>query len=158
MSNAGWSEPLLFPRDPKRTYKRVISTSHEDTKKYGYELGKQLKPNSIVCFFGDLGAGKTTFIKGLASAVSGCHPDEVNSPTYVYLNIYEGHGIVYHFDLYRLRDVDEFLAMGFDEYLFAGGVCCLEWSEKIKPILPDTCVGVVLKNIENHSREISIYF
>lgn len=106
---------------------------------------------------GDLGAGKTTFIKGLAAAVAGCSPEDVNSPTYVYLNIYEGPQTVYHFDLYRLRDVDEFLGMGFDEYLFAGGVCCLEWSERIESLLPANCIRVVMKNTGNHSREITIF-
>ncbi len=158
MSNTGWNDPLLFPLDPHRIFKCVTSTSDDETKKAGYELGRQLVSNSIVCFFGDLGAGKTTFIKGVAAALTGCDLDDVNSPTYVYLNIYKGRTTVYHFDLYRLHDVDEFLAMGFDEYLFSGGVSCLEWSEKIASILPDSCIRVVLKNIDNHSREISLYF
>jgi tRNA threonylcarbamoyladenosine biosynthesis protein TsaE len=155
MSNIGWSDSPVFPEGGLS--KRIISNSEEETKKFGYELGMMLKPNSIVCFFGDLGAGKTTFIKGVAAAVSDCHPEEVNSPTYVYLNIYAGRQTLYHFDLYRLRDVDEFLGMGFDEYLFARGICCLEWSERIQSLIPDASIRVNMKNMGNYSREISIY-
>lgn len=101
------------------------------------EFGKQLKPNSIVCFYGDLGAGKTTFIKGLAAGILGSSGEEVISPTFTYLNIYHGKNSpksLYHFDLYRLRDADEFLGMGFDEMFDAGGICCIEWAEKIEAL------------------------
>lgn len=156
MSNAGWSDP--FPNhDKSRIYQRYITHSEEETKKIGYEFGRGLKPNQIICFFGNLGAGKTTFIKGLAAAVTGCSQVHVNSPTYVYLNIYEGDVKVFHFDLYRLHDVEEFLGMGFDEYFFSGGVCCLEWSEKIKAILPEDCIHIVLQAQEDHAREITLY-
>ena len=111
MSNIGWNNSSLNPQ--LRLFKCLVSHSELETLQCGYELGKLLEPNSILCFFGDLGAGKTTFIKGLASAIAGCSLEEVNSPTYVYLNIYEGQKTVYHFDLYRLRDVDEFLGMDF---------------------------------------------
>lgn len=154
MSKCGWSNSSLDSATPWS--KTVISASEEETRRCGFELGKQLPPNSILCFFGDLGAGKTTFIKGVAAAVAECPPEEVNSPTYVYLNIYQGKVSVYHFDLYRLRDVDEFLGMGFDEYLFAAGVCCLEWSERIESILPPNCIRITITNRGNQSREISI--
>lgn len=142
-----------------------LSCSAEDTIKIGYQLGKQLPKNSVVCFFGDLGAGKTTFIKGLAAGLS---PEEieqplescikVSSPTFVYLNIYEGVKKIYHFDLYRLRDADEFLSMGFDEYFTAGGICCIEWSERIQPFLPSNCIQVTLTHIREHVRNITITF
>lgn len=130
----------------------------EETKALGYLLGQRLPLNSIVCFFGDLGAGKTTFIKGLASAVSGCNPEQVNSPTFVYLNIYQGDkaSIVYHFDLYRLRDAEEFLSMGFDEYLFAQGICCIEWSERIAEILPPIFYKVSIAHQLGDTREVKI--
>ena len=78
-------------------------------------------------------AGKTTFIKGLIHAAAQIASSEVQSPTFNYLNIYEGRKTIYHFDLYRLRDRDEFLSMGFDEFFDAGGICCIEWSERIEP-------------------------
>jgi len=110
------------------------SHSAFETRELGMKLGKQLSPNSIVCLYGDLGAGKTTFIKGLASSVLGTSGEEVNSPTFTYLNIYQGKTTLYHFDLYRLRDVDEFLGMGFDEMFFANGICCIEWAEKLSSL------------------------
>ena len=109
-------------------------------------FGKTLKKRSIVCFFGDLGAGKTTFIKGLVKGFAGINENLVSSPTYVYLNIYQGKEVVYHFDLYRLRDSDEFLSMGFDEMFFSDGICCIEWSERIENLLPPSVIKVTLEN------------
>jgi tRNA threonylcarbamoyladenosine biosynthesis protein TsaE len=137
-------------------FRRLRTHSDTETIALGYEIGTMLPINSIVCFFGDLGAGKTTFIKGIASSTTGCNKDQVNSPTFVYLNIYQGLKTVYHFDLYRLRDVDEFLSMGFEDYFFAGGITCIEWSEKVEKILPQNCIKVILKYIGNNEREVTI--
>ena len=117
------------------------SLSAQDTQDIGTRLGRRLGPNSVVCLFGDLGAGKTTFVKGIAGAVAEAQPEQITSPTFVYLQIYKGPCAVYHFDLYRLRDADEFLSMGFEEFLFSGGVACIEWSEKIASLLPAHCAG-----------------
>lgn len=135
-----------------------IITSHAalETRQLGHELGQQLAPNSVVCFFGELGAGKTTFIQGLVAGATGCSPEEVNSPTFVYLNIYEGETNVFHFDLYRLRDEEEFVNMGFDEFFQAGGICCLEWSERIIELLPSECTSVRIRHVSEHQREIEI--
>jgi tRNA threonylcarbamoyladenosine biosynthesis protein TsaE len=133
-----------------------VTHSAEETIALGMEIGSQLAPGSILCFFGDLGAGKTTFIKGLVAGATDVAPEDVNSPTFVYLNIYEGAKTVYHFDLYRLRSADEFFAMGFDEYFYMDGICCIEWSERISEALPE---NVVCVNIEQHgmdSRKITI--
>jgi tRNA threonylcarbamoyladenosine biosynthesis protein TsaE len=134
----------------------VLSQSVAETRLLGFELGQQLPPNSIVCFFGDLGAGKTTFIQGLTSGATGSPPEEVNSPTYVYLNIYEGEKPIYHFDLYRLRDGEEFLSMGFEEFFQAGGICCVEWAEKIVPILPPDCLWIRMSHQAEEQRQIEI--
>jgi tRNA threonylcarbamoyladenosine biosynthesis protein TsaE len=134
----------------------IISNSEAETLAVGETFGQSLTANSIVCFFGDLGVGKTTFIKGLAAGAAGYPRERVNSPTFVYLNIYEGHPIVYHFDLYRLRDVDQFLSMGFDEALFAGGICCVEWSERIASLLPSNFIRVELTHLGATQRRIVI--
>lgn len=134
-----------------------ISFSAEETREQGRKFGMQLLPNSIVCFFGDLGAGKTTFIQGLTAGVLGFETDEVNSPTFTYLNIYHGKSTLYHFDLYRLRDADEFLSMGFDEVFDAGGVSCLEWAEKIENIIPEGAIYVKMSHLGGDQRKIEIY-
>ena len=122
----------------------------------GTELGRTLPSGSVVCFFGDLAAGKTTFIKGLVSGAAQLDPDQVNSPTFVYLNIYEGTCPVYHFDLYRLEGQTAFLGMGFDEYLGAPGICCIEWSEKIQDLLPSHYIRVKMSHLGENKREITI--
>lgn len=155
MSNDGLNKIKLGDFFSKPLFLKTSSGS--ETQAIGYEMGQALSPNAVVCFFGDLGAGKTTFIKGLASAISGCTPNQISSPTFTYLNIYQGQGTtVYHFDLYRLRDVDEFLSMGFDEYLFQGGVSCIEWSERITSILPSNCLHVTLNHTGEDEREVTI--
>lgn len=133
------------------------SCSETETIALGYRFGQNLPENSVVCFFGDLAAGKTTFIKGVIAGIEQSQPAQhVTSPTFVYLNIYEGKKTVYHFDLYRLRDMDEFLSMGFDEMLFAGGICCIEWSERIVPLLPSHSIHVIISHVAENIRHITI--
>lgn len=139
----------------------VVRTIHcatrEDTIAAAKEFGRQLKANDVLCFFGDLGSGKTTFIKGLVEGACGLSAEAVNSPTFTYLNIYHGPWqSVYHFDLYRLHDADEFLSMGFDEYFVSGGICCLEWSERIEAMLPEHCIHVRMSLSPCGGRNIEI--
>lgn len=134
-----------------------ISYSAEETELYGASFGRQLPVNSVVCFFGNLGAGKTTFIKGVISGVLPKIAIDVSSPTFTYLNIYRDSGVsLYHFDLYRLRDGDEFLSMGFDEMFYAGGICCIEWSERIASLLPPDVICVTMIHRNETSRIIRI--
>jgi tRNA threonylcarbamoyladenosine biosynthesis protein TsaE len=120
--------------------------SEEQTMALGYRLGEQLSPNAVLCFFGDLGSGKTTLIKGIVAAATGCAVEDVRSPTFTYLSTYQGARTVYHFDLYRLHGVDEFLSMGFDEMFASSGICCIEWSERIEGILPDGNVRIEMSH------------
>jgi tRNA threonylcarbamoyladenosine biosynthesis protein TsaE len=131
--------------------------SAEETIAAGLAFGSQIPDNAVICFFGDLGAGKTTFIKGLAAGVTQCSSEAVNSPTYVYLNVYTGNRILYHFDLYRLKNSQEFIDMGFDDFFHAGGVCCIEWSEKIKDIIPKGCMYVEIAHSGPEERAIKIW-
>lgn len=133
-----------------------ISQSASETMSIGIDLGRRLAPEAVVCFLGDLAAGKTTFIKGLVSGAAGINPSHVQSPTFTYLHIYEGTQKIYHFDLYRLRDIDEFLGMGFDEYIEADGICCIEWSERITSYLPANCIYVALEHAGEDQRTITI--
>ena len=136
--------------------KKTISHSAEETMELGRLFGSSLPEGAIVCFEGDLAAGKTTFIKGLAAGVSNCSPEEVSSPTFVYLNIYQGDRTLYHFDLYRIEDPQEFFKMGFDEHVGADGVCCIEWSERVEGLLPVVHYRVQMKHLGDDTREITI--
>lgn len=136
--------------------KEFTSRSVEETLRIGQELAREFPPDTVVCFFGDLGAGKTTLIKGIVSELASCSPDAVSSPTFVYLNRYEGEKPAFHFDLYRLADSDSFIEMGFDEMFEASGVCCIEWPERIAAILPENAVRITLLHVDAHTRQIRI--
>ena len=133
-----------------------VTQSHEQTLQLGQSLGAHLQPNSIVAFFGDLGAGKTTFIRGLALGAAATEPRDICSPTFTYLNIYKGPKTLYHFDLYRLPSEREFFAAGFDEYFTMGGICCIEWAEKIEGALPKGTLFVRLAYLSEGQRQIEI--
>lgn len=133
-----------------------ISHSAEETHRIGKAFGSALPANAIVAFFGDLGAGKTTFIRGLVEGIGGIEVKDVCSPTFTFLNIYHGNKTMYHFDLYRLPRKEEFFAAGFDEYFYAGGVCCLEWAEKIESLFPPETYSVKLSYLNEGSRQIEI--
>ncbi len=134
----------------------LITCSEQETILCGKELATQLDPQvAIICLFGDLGAGKTTLIKGIVHALTGTSTEEVSSPTYSYMVAYQGKRPVFHFDLYRLRNQDDFLGLGFEEYLFMGGICCIEWSERITPILPPGCLHVTIEHAGEERRKIS---
>lgn len=135
---------------------RFISQSPVETFEIGFNLGKSVSTPSVICFFGELAAGKTTFIKGIVAGAAQLDPSQVQSPTFSFLHLYEGEKKVYHFDLYRLRDIDEFLSMGFDEYLESDGICCIEWSERIADYLPVNSVKVTLQHISEDKRLITI--
>ncbi len=113
--------------------------------KLGKELGLKLKPCSIVAISGDLGAGKTTLIKGIAGSAAHIDAQLITSPTFTLLNIYSGALQVYHFDLYRLQSAEDFLALGFDEVLDAGGICLIEWPEVIEQRLPERTLKIQIE-------------
>lgn len=135
---------------------QYLTQSASETLELGRRLGLELPVPTVVCLFGELAAGKTTLIKGLVEGAAQVDPSAVQSPTFTYLHIYEGKKKVYHFDLYRLRDIDEFLSMGFDEYFEAEGICCIEWSERIASHLPPNCLYIVLTHVQEDQRLITI--
>jgi tRNA threonylcarbamoyladenosine biosynthesis protein TsaE len=133
-----------------------ISKSEAETIELGKELAKQLKPGDFVALYGDLGAGKTQFIKGVCEALK--VREIVNSPTFTIANEYHGTITVFHIDLYRLSSVDEILGTGFDEYLESDGVCLVEWAEKLDGILPERRYDVKISLVDSTTREIMIAF
>lgn len=112
----------------------ITSRSVEDTKNLGFKLAKLLKPGDIICFEGDLGAGKTAFTQGIAHGLG--IDDYVTSPTFNIIQEYQGRIPLYHMDVYRINDVEEMEDLGYEEYFFGRGVVVIEWAEKIKEIIP----------------------
>lgn len=119
------------------------SFSADETIQLGIELGQKFVKGSIIAFFGDVGAGKTTLIKGIVRGFTG-KEIEIGSPTFTYLNIYDDK--VFHFDLYRLNSIEEFVEMGFEEYFDVEGITCIEWSEKILSLLPPHTIKLYLEH------------
>jgi tRNA threonylcarbamoyladenosine biosynthesis protein TsaE len=108
----------------------------EDTRKFGNILGSVLKVGDVISLNGDLGAGKTLLSKSIAEGM-GVDPKDVTSPTFAIMNVYDQGLIpIYHFDWYRLNNIDELYDTGYEEYLESNGVCIIEWAELFKEELP----------------------
>ncbi|KPK33306.1 MAG: hypothetical protein AMS24_01630 [Chlamydiae bacterium SM23_39] len=136
----------------------IFSYSAEDTKEIGNRIAKELSANSIISFLGELGAGKTTLIKGIISKISDVKDVDITSPTFNYLNVYKGKFEIYHFDLFRIKDEKQFIEMGLSEYLYKNGICLIEWAERINSILPKKILVVHLFNTEEENkRKINIF-
>lgn len=122
------------------------------------ELLRSTEPHRVYAFDGQMGAGKTTFIKKLCEEMGTA--DVVNSPTFAIVNVYDVEqpykGEVYHFDCYRLKDIREAMDFGAEEYLYSGNYCFIEWPEKIAPLLPDDTVRVKIEPQENGDRRLII--
>lgn len=109
---------------------QALVQSEEEMIAFGKTIASQLRSNEILALSGNLGAGKTTFVKGIALGLGIREP--IQSPTFVLLNLYEG---LAHFDLYRLKTESDFISLGFDEY-FTNTICAIEWPERIGSLLP----------------------
>ncbi len=119
---------------------KYITNSEKETFALGAELAKKLKSGAVVALSGDLGCGKTAFVKGVVSYFG--DENEVTSPTFTLVNEYDGDMQVYHFDVYRLENASAEECDWMDDYLFADGVCLIEWADMIKPILPDDTIWI----------------
>ncbi len=134
-----------------------FSSSEKETIKLGacFALSFSSFPITIA-LHGELGSGKTTFIKGFIAALLKEKENDILSPTFSYLHIYGENPSIYHFDLYRLKDKNAFLSMGFSDYLHGEGICLIEWPERISPLLPQETVNIHLSHIDNVTRKIEI--
>lgn len=123
----------------------VIETrSPEETFQFGEKLGREAKPGQIYTLNGDLGTGKTGFHAGLCSRA--CITEPVNSPTFTIVQIYEeGRMPFYHFDVYRIGDVEEMDEIGYEDCFYGEGVCLIEWAELIEEILPEHVIAVTIE-------------
>ena len=148
----------------------ILSKSAEETLRLGERLAKHFKKGDIVCLQGDLGSGKTTFIKGVAKGLK-IAPAKVNSPTFVLMNAYQGRlpvprsgtysagqaGLpLYHFDLYRLENTGEIGAIGCEEFLYGDGVSVIEWAERLGVLTPKEYLRVELKHKGENERSIKL--
>ena len=133
------------------------SISPEDTENLGEYIGNVVKKGYVICLTGDLGVGKTEFVKGLARGLKVM--DYITSPTFIIVNQYEGRIPLYHFDVYRIENVSEMDEIGYEEYFYGDGVCVIEWANLIEDIIPKENIGVhISKDIEmgENFRNISI--
>ena len=119
------------------------SNSEKETFAVAEEIARQASPGDIYLLEGDLGVGKTVFAKGFARGLGITEP--VTSPTFTIVQEYhEGRLPLYHFDVYRIADVEEMDEIGYEDYFFGDGVCLIEWAELIRDILPEQCVEVTI--------------
>lgn len=133
-----------------------ISKNEQDTIQFARNYAKTLKPGDIIVLTGELGSGKTKFVQGILENFN--LADEISSPTFTIVNEYTSNNInIYHFDVYRLADSDEFYAIGGEEY-FSKGICLIEWGELIEDILPKPYTKIVFtkKNDDTNCRELQI--
>ena len=136
--------------------KKIISNSEEETKLIGRKFAKDLKKCDVIVLTGDLGSGKTKFTEGVLQFFG--LENEISSPTFNIVNEYVNRDVnVYHFDVYRLEDEDEFYAIGGEEY-FEKGICLIEWGEMIESALPNKYIQISFsRNLEDENvREIVI--
>ena len=135
-------------------YNNVMSTylskSSEDTMQFACRYAKTLKSGDILLLDGDMGAGKTVFAKGIAKGLG--IQEQVTSPTYAYMNDYDG--VLFHYDCYRIESVEQAERLGLADYFEMGGICLIEWSQNIAPLLPDYAKRVRIKKISENEREI----
>lgn len=139
---------------------KFVTNSEEETIELGKRIAAKLKKGMVIILTGDLGSGKTKLVEGILSYFG--LQDEISSPTFTIVNEYNAKELnIYHFDVYRLEDIDEFLAIGGEEY-FEKGACLIEWGEMLEEIVPKDCVKITfsrsddenVRNIEIENLEI----
>jgi tRNA threonylcarbamoyladenosine biosynthesis protein TsaE len=133
-----------------------LSKSVAETESTAADLARTLAPGSAIALHGNLGAGKTQFVRGLLIGLGG-NPRSVSSPTYVLLNIYEtGRMPLFHLDAYRIGGADDFEAIGFSELFEQGGVVVVEWAQRVADLMPADAIHVHLTPLGENEREIRI--
>ena len=135
---------------------QIQTHSPEETEAVGRKLAAQLRPGDVLAYYGDLGAGKTAFTRGLAAGLGVTEP--VTSPTYTIVNEYlSGRLPLFHFDMYRLGSADELFDIGWEDYLNRGGVCAVEWSENVAEAMETGTIRVSIRREgDENSRVIGI--
>ena len=131
-----------------------ITNSEAETEALGARIAQDLPDGAVLAFYGELGSGKTAFVRGMAQGMGiDCL---VNSPTFTIVNEYEGARSLFHFDMYRLASGDELYDIGWEDYLARGGVCAVEWSENVADAFDGTEIAVCFEKLSDTSRRITI--
>ena len=134
---------------------QLIAHSIEEMSDVAQTFLKEIGDKRVIAFFGNMGVGKTTFIKEVCKQLG--VTDVVNSPTFAVINEYASNvGPIYHFDFYRIKNIEEAYDFGYEDYFYSGNFCFIEWSEKIVDILPDDCIQVTITELENWNRKFVI--
>ena len=134
-----------------------ITENELDTQKIAFVIAKyQIRRGDVVLLKGEMGAGKTTFVKGAAKAY--WIDDEITSPTYAYMNEYHSPNgtVLYHYDCYRLENGEQALALGLTDYFYTEkGICFIEWSENIQSVLPEKVKVITIERLDDEKRKIT---
>lgn len=135
---------------------QITTHSADETQALGKKLAESLRPGDVIAYFGDLGAGKTAFTRGIAEGLG--VSEQVTSPTYTIVNEYlSGRLPLFHFDMYRLGSSDELFDIGWEDYLARGGVCAVEWSENVEDALQDAIrITIEKDSLAPDTRHITI--
>ncbi|MBI5025257.1 MAG: tRNA (adenosine(37)-N6)-threonylcarbamoyltransferase complex ATPase subunit type 1 TsaE [Nitrospirae bacterium] len=133
---------------------KLISRSPEETKEIGFRLGRTLKPGDVVCLYGELGAGKTIMVKGIARSL-GINERDITSASFVIIAEYQGRVPFYHIDLYRIEG-ENIGELGLREYLGGDGIAAIEWAEKAESEVPEGAIKINLKITGEKEREIEL--
>ena len=133
----------------------VLTESSKETKKLGESIGKKLSYGSIIALTGELGSGKTTLIQGIGEGIG--TTSMIKSPSFTIIHEYPGPIPLYHFDLYRLRDEQEIVSLGYEEYFYKReGIVVIEWAEKIKNFLPTEYLNINIQMLSLSERKINL--
>jgi tRNA threonylcarbamoyladenosine biosynthesis protein TsaE len=134
--------------------REIITETEQETEQAGAELARALPGGSIVALYGDLGAGKTAFVRGMAAGLNiSCR---VNSPTFTIVNEYSGPRELFHFDMYRLKSADELFDIGWEDYLNRDGICAVEWSENVEEAFDGSELRVTIEKLDDTRRKITV--
>ncbi len=144
-----------FLRGERMSKTEAVTHSRAETEQLAAKLAESVKSGTVIAMKGDLGAGKTCFTAGFAKGVG--YTGDVNSPTFAIVNEYKGGRLdIYHFDMYRISGWEDLYTTGYFDYLEAGGVLIIEWSENIESALPEDCITVTVKVLGENDRLITV--
>ena len=133
---------IIMKREIDNMKKEVFSV--EETGEFAIKMAQEAKKGNIYCISGDLGAGKTHFSKAFAKGLG--IKEEITSPTFTIVNEYkENETVFFHFDVYRINDIEEMYDIGYEEYFFGNGICLIEWAEIIEPIIPKGAIWIKIE-------------